>query len=542
MKSCKIYTFNVGQGLFNLAIGETTGSKKYAAVFDCGTLSNADGYSAYCFDAGELLETFDHLDTVVISHQDSDHWNNMLDLIDCLNGQYQEGEWCYSQNGNTFRLSGQCSEHCSATESLNIITYSRMEIYSSVLLTIQIFHFKLNQTTYARTSYTHWDLRFDFQFRFDFTKANTGRCKWEATIKISDGSDSQSSSAMGNSPLSGSNRYDPAYRDALYEKCRDMLDEYGFFQWAIDDISAILAHVIFSFSFLQDEFDSVFQTDRRITFPISRLFLGGELPGKKYQIFKDSIKNFAEHTMEGIGFTSINETSYANSAPVEIAQNIFDSRGELNHDQTSIMRNATSQVILFHLSDKKCVLFPGDATVHTFDSLSKESDLKNKTIELMLAPHHGSCHTNFAFEEKLDGSDGSFKFARTQPLENFLKKSPPGTFFISAKHNMFGHPSLSFLQLCESLCRLSADPHPLKAETDNRSETREFESVHAIYSTESSSSSMYGGQMSQNAGLVYAFPTPTTDSLPPSECRESLFSPSLKSDRTELPPDHLFLF
>ena len=102
MSDVKVYTFNIGQGLFNL-LTEETADKKFCAIFDCGTLNTSYPVIEENLNlAVQIINEFGGLDLIVISHQDEDHWNKMLNLIEKCYKINIDNNWIFNETNHRY--------------------------------------------------------------------------------------------------------------------------------------------------------------------------------------------------------------------------------------------------------------------------------------------------------------------------------------------------------------------------------------------------------------------------------------------------------
>ncbi|MCH5252256.1 MAG: hypothetical protein J1F22_04720 [Lachnospiraceae bacterium] len=87
MTNVEVYTYNVGQGLFNILIDKGKSGLcggPFCAIFDCGKVQHCGKYdwAAIKKEAINLLVKVKGPDLIVISHQDTDHWDHLKDLLE----------------------------------------------------------------------------------------------------------------------------------------------------------------------------------------------------------------------------------------------------------------------------------------------------------------------------------------------------------------------------------------------------------------------------------------------------------------------------
>lgn len=84
--SVERYHYPVGQGTFSAQIIRGLGDSKYVCVYDCGSVSGADGIPVYvdglCKKLNPNSKDKAKIDLLVISHLDRDHVNGVSKLIE----------------------------------------------------------------------------------------------------------------------------------------------------------------------------------------------------------------------------------------------------------------------------------------------------------------------------------------------------------------------------------------------------------------------------------------------------------------------------
>lgn len=510
MKNFQVYTFNVGQGLFNLMIGTKDDDSLYTAVFDCGNFPQYR--ETHIADAcTKLRETdaFDHIDDVVISHQDVDHWRNFLDLMFQLNGTTSQSDQWY--------------RFCTGDDPYDMLEFNdnyvlrltTKEAFFGKLYVCQNMHFFFDKDIEAEASSRLYDAHSVFS-------------GWSVRLKF-DGT--SCSLLIHPAPFSGKQyHYICSSSSPLCFKrgYSDSLDEIrdGFVDFVADfiqtaDFHELIFSVIYTFFkhmlFFTENVHKAVESSVPLNIAATRLYLGGLDCGQEYIRFKKIAAIFANEVTEGQSLLSIYPDSEIHTLyfPPLIDLTLYDKKGHSLSQNGAVYRNATSLVTAVYVADDQFLLFPGDATFHVFSLLAQTLDEDTKML-LFLAPHHGSYDTNFAFEET--GME-----AFPQPLSELLEQFPPVMVGISAEHTRFGHPSAFFLGISCEACVLDfgKDTHPV-IYCDNDSNTVETADVKkAVYSTESNS---------VGSGYI-PYPPPA----------QRIMTQQQTGQRFELPPDNLFL-
>lgn len=514
MKNFQVYTFNVGQGLFNLMIGTKDDDSLYTAVFDCGNFPQ--DRETHIADACTMLretDAFDHIDDVVISHQDVDHWRNFLNLMFQLNGTSSQSDQWYG--------------FCTGDDLYDMIKFNNEYVLrlttkktlSGTLYVCQNMYFFSDKDIEAEASsrlydapsfFSGWSVR----LKFDGT-----RC----SLRISPALFSEEQYYYIYSsylPLSSKWGYSDSLeeiRDGFVDFVSEFIKTVDFHELIFSVIYTFFKHMSFFTENVHDAVQEAVESSVPLNIAATRLYLGGLDCGQEYIRFKKIAAIFADKLTEGQSLLSIYPDSGIHTlySPPLIDLTLYDGKGHSLSQNGAVYRNATSLVTAVYVADDQFLLFPGDATFHVFSLLAQTLTEDTKMI-LFLAPHHGSYHTNFALEET--GME-----AFPQPLSELLEQFPPDMVVISAEHTRFGHPSAFFLGISCEACVLDfgKDTHPV-IYCDNDSNTVETADVKkAVYSTESNS---------VGSGYI-PYPPPV----------QRIMTQQQTGQQIELPPDNLFL-
>ncbi len=472
MQNYQVITFNVGQGLFNLMIGRRNDGSLFTAVFDCGNFQEYQmtGIEEACGILNQIAD-FKMLNYVVISHQDVDHWRKFIDFMLLLNGHtYSEDAWyCLRESRRPFfwlKFSNHSLSQFRVipdVEVQHVIGYYTEEDYVLGRCYVAV------PGDYQKS---RWYLEFYVQ-------------KFELVFAISP-SDTSSIYKVELSDR-GKLRKETAALDGIRRKCITMLATAGYVQNVTDRMYKLLNGIFPLLEFEYDSFLSYCENANNIEKVIENLYAGGMDCESGYRIFKKIISNFT-HYYNNDPYAYMVLLPDTNSVSYKENFIAFDQNVEKPVLKDAVYKNATSLITAVYVSQKDCLLFPGDATVHVFHALRKRLRI-GTNVKLLLAPHHGSLDTNFSFH-KVPGKT-IYEKDENQPLQSLLKQFPPERIFISAHREKFGHPSASFLDLCVEFCGGEEGEHRILRGPDYWHQGYTFQNTDAcqtkkaVFSTES---------------------------------------------------------
>lgn len=442
MSDVKVYTFNIGQGLFNL-LTEETAHKKFCAVFDCGTLNTSYPLIEENLNSAvQIINEFGGLDLIVISHQDRDHWNKMLNLLEKCYKINIDNNWIFNETNHRY-----LRKVSSTYELLKEDYYNIFDIYKYIEKDTYILdkHHCINENELELEVNINTDnnkINYDiFIIDNEIYKIglniNVNNCEYNKKIK--------------------------------YDEIEDNINNLS-----IDEYTKrlILDNIYIDIDELKKYKD--FQKPKfkyKINECIPKIIICGYERSASYNNFCNAMNFFGN-----VEFFYISYVVYFNYKYMHSCCSLdFDIIG-LNR---SIIRNATSTISVYKYDDDKSIIFPGDATYHVFNDLYKKINI-SAPVELLIAPHHGSFDTNIVLdkENKLLPDDN-------QPFLKLLDKIKPKTVFISALLSKFGHPDLKFLEYVSNFAQ-NVQKHNIKysSKLENIKEGI-FQSQKAVFSTES---------------------------------------------------------
>lgn len=454
MQNVEVTTFNVGQGLFNLVISRKNNGKLYVGVFDCGNFAeySSTGIEEAC---GKLnsIEDFETIDQVVISHQDRDHWRNLVDFLLLLNGYtYSVDSWYVLSEEDAY---GEYVEALQFSDRFIKHLYRDHEEY----LCTALWYEKNEHSCY------HWDF-VSLQLDILINKGEMS-AKWKVDFHT------EFEDPFTAEIILKGTTYDIkfTYFDNNFDKkeCRSndisadnlrciMIDMVS--SIACDLNIKIRIYTMWNGIFGCGVFDCKnwawdFENPLFIRKGIQEAYMGGLCCEMGYSILTTWMNFFAKKVNDKCQFLynyPDRDKKYG-QYPFYLEESIKYPSIKQDH----ILKNATSQVTMIYMDDSHCLVFPGDATVHVFSTLSRVlTERGGAQVELLLAPHHGSGDTNFCWH-KIRGEQA--RLDEIQPFHNFLSRFPPNYIFISAARDKFGHPSKRFLEACRKYCRGRAERH-----------------------------------------------------------------------------------
>ncbi|MEG0614715.1 MAG: hypothetical protein RR540_03085, partial [Oscillospiraceae bacterium] len=388
-------------------------------------------------DAAKILSdnNFDHLDLVVISHQDNDHWRNFLEFINFLTPHLLPlSEWLKKEKTEMFRHQNKESDLFEFNP--NFLIYSKYldlsEKFPNKHPVAEISIKCPNTEEIGLLSLTINLQCFDAVFNFT-ARYSRQTSTYSIALTYHCGSKRR---------ISGKSTFDDIF-EKFCELLLELSNNPDFDCEKCSFIKQLLVEVCITFKTMWGEFPDLSKIDLSTLtpyFPIKKLILGGADCGKAYNLFKRNCKIFAKSVLEpNTSIFLYNELRRLHYTSIVLEENISTPRlGKSG----AIYKNASSVIIAFQPTAENCVLlFPGDATVHTFASLTDILENSGLSIELLIAPHHGSDDTNFAY-----GADKNIMPKEEQPFCKLLSSSEPSLIFISANKSKYGHPGDIFLE------------------------------------------------------------------------------------------------
>lgn len=459
MANCRVKIYNVGQGLFSLLLEEREDGV-FCALFDCGTSGRRNSElskEALFTDAVGLIQQSKGLDYIVISHQDRDHWSYLLDLMRAVYGEKigEEGQWQIRNGSLNYAVCNNSDSIEWCTKNDKGLLYSELNREGSKLSYVQ----DSKSVNYIAEFYVN-------KFYYKITCKETGADS-NITVFIRD-QKRNIKKVFGNQGID-------QIGAAVAETCN--AGEIGKVitgkarRTACSNLKKI-------YKMSDKKVESLIKNakvlDPQYGGKQMKIIMGGAEGGYSYQLLKQKMASFGSVTERDSILLKMN---IKGSTPISNLGIVADISKKAPWRADAIRKNATSVVVCYKTQDGNYLLFPGDATVHVFGSLSKK--LGDVNCALMVAPHHGAYNTNYVL-------DADFNLSLTQPFWEMLDSIQPERVFISAYHTKHGHPCSQFVKDAEYYA-VEVDEHPIGYCTDRNSINFGWEvknSTKAVYTTE----------------------------------------------------------
>lgn len=485
----RVVVFGVGQGLCNLIeiYEQGTGALAYLALADCGSTSAVKaGRMAYVKNVEDMFQhivrkarerykitgTY-YFDAVFLSHQDSDHWNLMMEVFSRILG-IAKGQSISVQDDN-----GVCTQYLvgdGAEDEVILCSYRKEEacevwnisrqlekfeeeyVSSSYGRTWQDYHSKyIEPSECIEISYSSdevWGtIKADHLFRAE-------KITIEYTAEDDNGNKEEASFLCDQS-----NHY------IIYEKRKT---EYQ--PGAMDFINAIE-------EFLQEmpqhpfieEMYLILEKNKHMDFEmvksniregvvvqkiVQNVYFGGFEYGPQASAFQSRLSNMAANVS-----TSIEDELKVCGGRIVLRMQepfpkhaMYDANLYARKESIGVRRNRSSLFLMIYYS-KGMVILPGDATVHTMKSFCYLENIGDVRISgntgLLVAPHHGSDTTS---------RDGPSDYTT---LKKFLKRiRPEGMVISSGIQNRHHHPGENFINAACSSVAKKTETHDLYVYTE----------------------------------------------------------------------------
>lgn len=415
----EVTTYNVGQGLFNLLVETDSVGNHFCGLIDCGTIAAAskESVDGILDDASERINQIGHLDFIVISHQDEDHWNLLLRLL-CELYPTDLVKNRYLIDDKLVKMS--TSSKVIETEIMEEKSYQLIHVDSSYKSVLQVKREEEKICYYYKIRATSWEEWGDDIPCFSVQVEKSDKIYNRNSLVIS--------------PYSEIEYVPPIYGVDLEEEDlkRIILTQIGVAPFWYSVINDAVEKQFINLWEKKDEIDHFEEyksdaIDRSVYH--TKIYLGGSKRSFGYLKLEETLQLFGNVEVVENGILYLAQGDYLGYDKVALEDISEYQNQSLN--QTAIMRNATS-LMMAYMSIKEKLFFPGDATIQTFHALN---NIKKDFLYLdyMIAPHHGSRKTNIAMDER-----GIME--RTQPVKQFVEKHQPTILVFSANHTKFGHP------------------------------------------------------------------------------------------------------
>lgn len=422
----EVNTYNVGQGLFNLVriFDDNNSECLFCGIFDCGSIANpARTQNDVIEKAADYLK--ERCDCIVISHQDRDHWSYLKEVLRLSNEEIKLDTW-YIRHGIDEYVRIMQEGITSYVETFYTRPFPKGTTFTRSCTTSQ-YSASLTRRMYEKN-----------QFKMEI---EAGVDDITAKLYITGGK-AKGVVYYEKIWLSGTNEYDDTVAEVnLRDKIRGYIhanpDIFGIKNMGepeglLDEICKVLDCSI------PDTIDDYEVIDSQI--PI--IVLGGAYPSHNYKALGKfmSLLGRVRYEVNALFFNKKLEPIFGEIA---VIHNLSDYSGQ-SYIGLAIRRNATSTITCFGLGGKN-ILFPGDATIHTFGNMKEWLyDSKVILLDYITAPHHGSYKTNIVLNNEGNRST-------SQPVISFFEELRPRTVVVSAWHEKYGHPHcdvVAFMEEC----------------------------------------------------------------------------------------------
>lgn len=509
MEHAHLYVYNVGHGVCTLLIGDKDDGTKYCGVFDCGTKAQNPGITSESVveDMVAEINKIGHIDDIVISHQDKDHHSMLWGLIKKLSGVEK----------NKFGKSGE-----KVFVESNSDNWKKLCIYEKIGKSYSFDEISRKGEVYFRggvtfqeksISYLWYALGTDIElFRLDMIMfaRDSKEYKLICTFKAAQENVYNKVQEYITPDMVLIKLQEIINEDLLLQRLKcQILDKYNYL-WGI-------------------KYDDVEKKVNEPNIPtpqysINRIILGGEYGDYQYCYLKqliEGIQDLCESYITGSGYIQISDREKGYHLRNMFSQITDPLKIEL--EKIPIKHNATSVVTQLMVDKGYSVLFPGDATYHTFDKLKKRLETPGKVC-MMIAPHHGSDNTNFVYSQ-----DG--KQMTNQPIESLLSSIKGYTMIVSA-YNGAGsaHPGEEFIKTALKYAREGVPDHEIN-QSDSKNKMSTINTQKAVYTTQCLDPQYVGYDF-------YDFPTPGYDQI--SEDSKEYKEYEIK-EALDIPPNDCFI-
>lgn len=412
----EVTTYNVGQGLFNLLVETDSVGNHFCGLIDCGTIAAAskESVDGILDDASERINQIGHLDFIVISHQDKDHWSLLLKLLGKIYSDSSvQSKWLLVESQKLIRLEEKRStiklEFFKSSDRYECVI-DDLAYRSQISVSYSIggpqfvldINDNLNDENDSEYHFFHmfgyeWDDKYYFEIKLDKYK--------KALCFVKDTEED--------------------VKNTVLQCIRE--NEYA---------AAITKAMSTRFERLWEKRDEVKKYDEYKSQAISRtihdtqIYLGGRERTSGYVHLQEVLQLFGKVECKDNGVLYISKNDSFKHYRIGVEEVLLGNENQ-KISQNAILRNATSLMAVYTSMENEIFFFPGDATIHTFYAFTIVEFI---SINYMTAPHHGSYNTNFVIDDE-------GQIAENQPVKQFIEQHSPDVVVFSAKHDKFGHPN-----------------------------------------------------------------------------------------------------
>jgi len=418
--------WDVGQGLFTMALDK---ERNRWSIFDCGTIAqNLTHPTIKILSKVEtLLSQSKGIDSIVLSHQDSDHWNMLKDILSMHFGTKKKGRFYKKERFLCWISLNKviCIQKLSDVDfSINYHLFGEFvffSIYYEICQNNDIYELKRFFTHYSAGKYElDQYLRYDYCTGPDFKTRTYLECCYSSKKKYEMFVSFEEEHDITDPDIVVDALRNKDYQEEWEKSCKDSsiyLKSY---------ISALCRYAAEQLHKYKEYINALKSDEPEINNmpPIERVVWGRRYAEPDCQAMQKIVEHLRDvglieiYDPEGYGALFRIEDYWGELIHKMFLYKYNLSMKDVNKnviDKEEIKKNATSVITYLLLKNKQRCLLPGDLTVHAFQRLkyvlykyyNEESDMST----LLVAPHHGSGDTNFCILE------GDMK---TQPLEDLL--------------------------------------------------------------------------------------------------------------------------
>lgn len=477
----KVIVFGVGQGLCTLieVYEQDTGSLEYLALADCGSTSAVKaGRTGYVKNVEDMFRYIVkkaqeryrktgvyYFDAVFLSHQDSDHWNLMMEVFSRILG-IAKGESISVQDDK-----GICTQYLvgdGADNETIVCSYRKENVCEvwNISRQMEKFDEEYVSSAYGRT----WNC-------YDATSINPSECIEVSYISDGVWGTLKAVHIVGNEKITieymaeddNDNKEEASFlcdqlnHYIIYEKDKTEYDP-GPMDF-IDAIKELLSAIPWNpfvgemYSILENnehlDLECVKSNIRKgivVQKIIRKVYFGGSEYGPRANAFKSKLSNMAaEATIDIIDEIKIcgGRITLRMVEPFSLHA-IHDLDLHKEKEAVGIRRNRSSLFIMLYYPEGMAIL-PGDATVHTMKSfcyLQNKGDIRmSGSTKVLVAPHHGSETTS------------RDKPSDYTTLKRFLRTVKPERILVSIGiDNRHHHPGESFIEAaCTAVTKVTEE-------------------------------------------------------------------------------------
>lgn len=428
MSYCEVVTYNIGQGLFSLLGEQNNNGTWFCALFDCGTsLDTSKAVTGPCIEnAAKRIRDAGGLDRIVISHQDWDHWSLLWDLMIAVYGKEIDDKGCWLSNTlspqRAMKVTDNSVEWCEIGQGMSYLKVDgefeeerKIQYYNSSGTRFDLIYFTKNNMSYNIQIFREKEQ----YILLSITREDghfSGKKYYNTSEDIVD--------TIRKICTSLELKLGKGICDIVVRQTRQALAELS--EFSEEKIQQIVENA--------KEWTSKFEKNIEIV-------MGGAYCSCSYQKLKQRMQILGNVISCDSRFIKMTNGDYR-TLGFGIHEGIESAFAPWR--LLSIRKNATSVIVCYVTSEKKILLFPGDATVHVFEGIVEVMDNINiRRIDLMQAPHHGAFRTNYVTNK--EGKPNVL-----QPFSTLLQKKEPKFVFISSYFEKYGHPHIQFVRdVCE---------------------------------------------------------------------------------------------